>query len=401
MISVEQAVSALLEQASPINDTETMSIVSALGRVLAQDILSDHDVPPADNSAMDGYAVNINDLSATQESKTQLPVSQIIAAGHPPQKLEVGTAARIFTGAEIPEGANAVVMQEDCEALEDAVSIPGDISVNNNIRPKGQDIKKGSTILKQGRLLQPQDLGLLASIGIKDISVYRSLRVAILSSGDELVEPGQPLEPGKIYNSNRYLLHGFLQKMNIEVIDIGTTEDTEAATIDALKKASQADCIISTGGVSVGDEDHIKRAVTQLGHIDFWRIAIKPGKPVAFGKIGETPFLGLPGNPASVFVTFLLFARPLLSALQHQQANNLATAAYSLPANFTKKANPKRQEYLRARINDQGQIDIYPNQSSGVLSSTSWAQGLVIVPAQKSITLGDTVQFVDFRQLLP
>lgn len=393
MIGVEQAIAELLEKISPITDIESIELTSGLGRVLAQDIIAGCHVPPADNSAMDGYALNTNDITKS----TVLPISQTIAAGHPPKPLTQGTAARIFTGAEIPEGANAVVMQEHCESNGAKVTVPQNIEQNNNIRPRGQDITAGSVVLSRGRLLQPQDLGLIASVGISHIHVYRPLTVAIISSGDELVEPGYPLTSGKIYNSNRYLLHGILRKMNIQIMDIGITQDTEEATIASLREAATADCIISTGGVSVGDEDHIKRAVMQLGNIDFWRIAIKPGKPVAFGHIDETPFLGLPGNPASVFVTFLLFARPMLLTMQHQQAHTLHSL--HLPADFAKKANPKRQEYLRGRINDKGHIEIHPNQSSGVLSSTSWAQGLVIIPAQREVVPGDNVEFIDFKQL--
>ncbi len=421
MILVDDAIQQLLSQAVAITETETLSIKDGLasdalvnntlvndkwthnllGRVLAEDIYSTIDVPPADNSAMDGYAINVNDLSHTNT----LSVSQTIAAGQVTQALSHNTAARIFTGAEIPQGANAVVMQEQCELNEagNQVTLPSHVALHNNIRPRGQDIRCGDVVLRRNQKLTPQDIALLASIGVHTITVYRRLRVAILSTGDELVEPGTPLSPGKIYNSNRYLLRGFLAHMGIEVIDCGDVEDTLNATTTALKQAScRADCVISTGGVSVGDEDHIKTAVAQLGAIDFWRIAIKPGKPVAFGQLNDTEqtagtptaFIGLPGNPASVFITFLLFAHPFLMAQQHQTYR--APRGLPLAANFSWKANPKRQEYLRAKVNDAQGVDIYPNQSSGVLSSTSWAEGLVKVPINTPITQGDAVEFIPF-----
>lgn len=432
MLTIKAAVTQLLEKAVGINDIETIPLAETMGRVIAQDVVSTINVPPADNSAMDGYAVHVDDhvphtthtsyssyntynnTSNTKNTSTRFPISQTIAAGHPPQPLEKGTAARIFTGAEIPAGANAVVMQEKCtldnsDSLHPYVDIPSSVAINNNIRQQGQDIRCGDTILTQGRKLQAQDMGLLASIGIAHVAVYRRLRVAILSTGDELIEPGEHLPAGKIYNSNRYLLRGLLQQLDIEVMDIGVIADTLEATVAGLQQAANADCIISTGGVSVGDEDHIKAAVLQLGELNFWRIAIKPGKPLAFGSINilpnnktknshlqDTPFIGLPGNPASVFITFLLFARPFLLARQQQTPHS--PREIPLTANFSWKENPLRQEYLRAKINTEGNIDIFPNQSSGVLSSTSWAEGLVVVPPKTAITIGDSIAFIPFRE---
>jgi molybdopterin molybdotransferase len=407
MIPIDEAIQQLIAQAHPVTEVENVHLHDALDRVLAKDILSNMHVPPADNSAMDGYACHISDLN-TGSSSTTLNISQIITAGHPPHPLQKGTAARIFTGAEIPSGANAVVMQEQCTAHTNddntlkSVTLPSSVTANNNIRPQGQDIRQGDKVLLKHRCLQAQDLGLLASIGIQHIPVFRKLSVAILSTGDELVEPGQPLHAGKIYNSNRYLLHGFLSRMGIKVVDCGRVEDTHEATVQALRKAADCDCIISTGGVSVGDEDHIKHAVMALGELDFWRIAIKPGKPVAFGNIhhptGATPFIGLPGNPSSVFITFLLFANPLLKTLQHQHYQ--APKGMRVPANFDWKENPKRQEYLRARMNTEGQVDIYHNQSSGVLSSTSWAEGVAVIPIATPVKNGDTVQFIHFNEYI-
>jgi len=416
MLTIDQALEQLLAQAQPMSETETVSLPHGLGRVLAADIVSTIDVPPADNSSMDGYALAVDTLHTghhqvpNDTDTCQLAISQVIAAGHPPTPLKKGTAARIFTGADIPVGANAVVMQEHCTVSEgddntkydQYVTVPTDIALHNNIRPKGQDIQRGHTVLPQGRQLLPQDMGLLASIGLSQVLVYRRLRVAVLSSGDELVEPGQALGVGKIYNSNRYLLQGLLTHMGMEVVDIDTVEDNHDATVAALQSAAAADCILSTGGVSVGDEDHVKQAVSELGAIHFWRIAIKPGKPVAFGHIThankKVPFIGLPGNPASVFTTFLLLARPFLLTQQHQ-ANTTPTPT-SLIANFTWKANPKRQEYLRARLNQNNTVDIYPNQSSGVLSSTSWAEGFAVIPPQTAVAKGDIITFIRFCEWL-
>ena len=401
MITIDAAIEQLLLSANDykiaLTDTNVIHLTDALGRILATDITSEIDVPPANNSAMDGYAFNTESLEKNSKAFTSLHISQTIKAGHPPSPLEKNTAARIFTGAEIPLGANSVVMQEQCDTTESLhVKIPNTTLQNNNIRQQGQDIARGDVVLQKGRRLQAQDLGLLASVGIQQIAVLRPLTVAILSSGDELVEPGKKLHSGKIYNSNRYLLHGFLRQLGINVIDIGTVDDTLTATLAALEEAKKADCIITTGGVSVGDEDHIKQAVNQLGKIDFWRIALKPGKPVAFGSVEKTPFIGLPGNPASVFITFILLARPFLQQLRHETCK--PSISVRLPANFSRPANPKRTEYLRARINNH-RIEIHPNQSSGVLSSTIWAEGLAIIPPQTAITKGNDVEFLAFNGL--
>jgi len=352
MLTVEEALKQLLEYAKPIQQGEPAPITYALNRILAEDQCSAINVPPADNSAMDGYAIDIYDLAGLEDPT--LPVSQTIAAGHPPLPHIKGTAARIFTGAEIPEGANAVVMQEHCKIIEPTrkkgnkhhvqqVKVPGFVSLNNNIRHKGQDIKVGTTILEKGHHIRPQDIGLLASIGIAEVLVNRQITVAILSTGDELAEPNMIIGSGKIYNSNRYLLQGFLRSLSgVTVLDLGSVKDNRENTMSAFERASEADCIISTGGVSVGDEDHVKFAVEQLGSIDFWRIAIKPGKPLAFGQVNQVPFFGLPGNPASVFITFLLFVRPFILRLQNKAYQN--PTGTQIAANFSWKENPQRQE---------------------------------------------------------
>jgi molybdopterin molybdotransferase len=399
MLAINDALNQVLDTAKKLNAErkiiiDYLPIDESLGFTLAKDQISSINVPPADNSAMDGYAINCETLLT--EKSTQLIISQTIAAGHSPQKLAKNTAARILTGAEIPEGANAVVMQEQCEVKDNNVIIPCDIKKNNNIRTKGQDIKVGDCILNQGRVLSPQDIGLLASIGIANVPVFRPLTVAILSTGDELVEPGETLLAGKIYNSNRYLLKGFLKKLNMNIIDIGVVQDNLDATKASLEKAAaSADCIISTGGVSVGDEDHIKRAVSELGMLDVWRIALKPGKPLAFGSVGNTPFFGLPGNPVSTFVTFLLFVKPFLSQYQGQIYNSPTTIL--LTANFSNIANPKRQEYVRVKLNGN-KLELFPNQSSGVLSSVVQADGLGVIPIGHTINIGDTIEFISFNE---
>ncbi len=398
MLSINDALNQVLQQAKKIRDkrepiADTVPLEEALGLTLACDQISSIDVPPADNSAMDGYAINTQVLD---DSPTKMPISQTIAAGSVTEPLVEGSAARILTGAEIPKNANAVVMQEQCELEDGYVVVPANIPPQNNIRQQGQDIKTGDCILQQGHRLRPQDIGLLASIGIAKVSVYRPLTVAILSTGDELVEPGNTLSTGKIFNSNRYLLKGFLQKLNFNILDLGVIEDTLAATKASLQKAAaSADCIISTGGVSVGDEDHVKNAVTELGTLDVWRIALKPGKPLAFGTIDNTPFFGLPGNPVSTFVTFLLFVKPFLSLQQGQK--HITPRAMYVTANFSNKANPKRQEYIRVRFNNGG-LELFPNQSSGVLSSVVQADGLGVIPIGQTISPGDKIEYIPFDE---
>lgn len=408
---VEQALATLLSFALPIDETEMVPVEQALNRVLAEDQLSAVDVPPADNSAMDGFAFNSADTQGTEP--VTLTISQRIPAGVAPQPLQPGTAARIFTGAEVPEGADTVVMQENCQwnvtpqgdtlPVDNQVTLPAAPKAGDNIRPQGQDIKSGSVIMSRGHRIKPQDMGLLASVGIAEVAVYRKLKVAILSTGDELVEPGTELQPGHIYNSNRYTLAGQITALGFDYIDLGIVPDTFDATEQALRKAAQqADCIVSSGGVSVGEEDHVKACVEKLGSIDLWKLAIKPGKPLAFGNVLGTPFLGLPGNPAAVFVTCAIVARPYL--LKTQGANELLPTPVQVTANFDRKKPAKRQEYLRAKlvINEQGMAcaELAGNQSSGVLSTASVGHGFAIHPLNKTIKAGEPVQFLLFNDLL-
>jgi molybdopterin molybdotransferase len=397
LMSVEQAIENILSQAVPVKESESIDILDALNRVLADGLLSVIDVPGYDNSAMDGYAVHSEDC---QTSGCELAVTQRIPAGQTGTLLEKGSAARIFTGAPIPEGADAVVMQELCEGDENRVVINTIVKAGSNVRRAGEDITKGSIVLNTGKRLRAQELGLLASVGLAEVKVKRKLKVAIFFTGDEIIAPGQPLAPGQIYNSNRYTLRGLLQVMDCEIVDLGIVPDTLEATVDVLKQAAaSADLVITSGGVSVGEEDYVRIALEKLGELSMWRIAMKPGKPVAFGKVDKTLFMGLPGNPVSVFVTFLLFARVLILKLQGEE--NCLVKRFSVVADFD-WPKIKRQEYLRVRLlqkDHQTVAQLYPHQGSGVLSSASWADGLVEVLSDKAINKGDLVNYLPFEGL--
>jgi molybdopterin molybdotransferase len=410
LMPVADALSAILAAAQPLAAVETVPLLQALGRVLAADQRSTLDVPPCDNSAMDGYAVRVVDLA---DDNAVLPVSQRIPAGTMGGPLAAGTAARIFTGAAIPPGADSVVMQEDVELLEGsaitgsvikagAIKVCCEIRPGQHIRPQGQDIATGSVVVKQGKRLKPQDIGLLASIGVTAVPVFRRLKVAILSTGDELVEPGQPLAAGQIYNSNRYTLSALLTAMGCEVIDGGIVADDFERTCQQLQRlAGEADIILSSGGVSVGEEDHVKAAVESLGELTLWKLNIKPGKPLAFGTVAGKPFFGLPGNPSSVFVTFCVLARPYL--LKAQGQSDVEPVISQCKADFDWSRAGSRQEYLRARVvaGEQGScVSLYDNQSSGVLASASWANALVILPPGITVAKGDNVQIILLSELV-
>ena len=398
LISVEQAQKKILAQATAVAQTETVDIFDALNRVLAEDMRSSIDVPGYDNSAMDGYAVRSEDC---QRAANELPVSQRIPAGQVGSALQAGTAARIFTGAPIPEGADAVVMQEMCERTDDIVSINTVVEAGQNVRRAGEDIGEGSVVLAAGKRLRAQELGLLASVGLAEFSVKRKLKVATFFTGDEIIAPGQPLAAGQIYNSNRYTLRGLLQAMNCEVNDLGIVPDTLEATLDVLKTAAaDADLVVTSGGVSVGEEDYVRIALEQLGELSMWRIAMKPGKPVAFGKVDNALFIGLPGNPVSVYVTFLVFARSLILKMQGAEDHNAQATAVVAGFDWRKV---DRQEYLRvrlSRIDGKPVAALYPHQGSGVLSSVSWADGIVEVPLHKSISKGDLIDYFPFEGLI-
>jgi molybdopterin molybdotransferase len=394
--SVEEVQQQLLSDV-PAWGAEYRELLAALDAVLAEDVFAQRDVPPEDNSAMDGYALRAADLTANRS----LPLSQRIAAGEVGKPLQRGTAARIFTGAFIPPGADTVVAQEDCQESAGVVMVSAEVRCGQHIRPRGQDIKSGQLLLPKGHRLLAADLGLLASLGIKSVAVSKPLRVAIMSTGDELREPGEDLLPGQIYNSNRPMLAALLTRLGVEVVDIGIVADSPEATQQALERArDSADLVISSGGVSVGEEDHVKAQVEALGSLLMWKLAIKPGKPLAYGRLGEVPFFGLPGNPVSGFVTFSLLVRPyilkMLGATQLLPSQWPAVAAFDWPRAGT------RQEYLRARVqpkNGSMEVDVHPQQSSGALSSVSWANALAVIPVGKTVLKGDMLEVIFLRDI--
>jgi molybdopterin molybdotransferase len=391
LLSVDEALSQMLAQAKPVADIEEVPTLEATGRVLARAQRSTMDVPPMDNSAMDGYAVRIADGA-------RLRVAQKIMAGSVGKPLEAGTAARIFTGAPMPPGADAVVMQEHTTVDGDSVLLNKRPIPAQWIRRTASDIAKGSEILPAGKRLLPQDTGLAASVGIKMLPVYRKLRLGLFFTGDELVMPGEPLAPGRIYNSNRFTLRGLAEVFGAELRDYGIVPDSLDETRAVLRKAATAcDLVVTSGGVSVGDADYVKPAVEAEGALLMWRIAMKPGRPLAFGNVGKSFFIGLPGNPVSSFVTFLIFVRPFL--LKAQGMTDIEPHAIAARADFDWPEPDARREFLRARWNRQGGLELYPTQDSAVLTSTAWADGLVDNPAGKAIRKGDSVRFLSYAAL--
>ena len=394
MLSVDEALAQLLAGAQPLTQVEQVPTMEAAGRVLAKAQTSTMDVPPMDNSAMDGYAVRLSEVSLNGK----LRVGQRIAAGSMGKALEPGTAARIFTGAPVPQGADAIVMQEHCSVDSESVVVKKIPKKGEWIRLLGSDIRKGGTVLAAGKRLLPQDTGLAASVGIKSLPVYRKLRLGLFFTGDELVMPGEPLAPGRIYNSNRFTLNGLAAAFGCEVCDYGIVPDKLDKTREVLRRAAaENDVIVTSGGVSVGDEDHVKPAVEAEGSLLMWRIAMKPGRPLAFGRVGEAAFIGLPGNPVSSFVTFLIFVRPFLLKTQGQV--NIQPRTIEARADFDWPEPDARREFLRVKWNAQGGLELYPTQDSAVLTSTAWADGLVDNPAQGAIRKGDRVRFLPYSEL--
>jgi molybdopterin molybdotransferase len=394
LVSVEEALATLLGQARAVADIEDVPTLGAAGRVLARAQRSTMDVPPMDNSAMDGYAVRICDLEKTD----LLKVEQRIMAGSVGKALAAGTAARIFTGAPIPPGADAVVMQEHCEVDGDKVRVKKKPQKAEWIRYTGSDVKKGGEILAAGKRLEPQDTGLAASVGLKTLPVFRRVRLGLFFTGDELVMPGEPLAPGRIYNSNRFTLRGLAEAFDCELRDYGIVPDTLEATRQVLRKAcSECDVVVTSGGVSVGDADYVKPAVEAEGSLLMWKIAMKPGRPLAFGKVGDSFFIGLPGNPVSSFVTFLVFVRPFL--LKTQGRLQTSPRAIMVRADFDWIEPDARREFLRVKWNAQGGLDLYPTQDSAVLTSTAWADGLVDNPPNHPIRKGELVTFMPYSEL--
>lgn len=406
MISVREALDQLLGAADPVVGEERVGGFDADGRVLARDLISPLDVPRMRCTQMDGYAVRAADCAGASESRpVTLPVSQRIPAGQVPHALAAGQAARIFTGAMLPDGADAVVMQEQASSDGERVSIQHAPAPGEWVRPIGEDIRRESVILRAGTVLTPPAVGLAASVGFAELPVLRRVRVATFFTGDELAMPGEPLRPGAIYNSNRFVLRAWLARLGCELKDYGIVRDQREATIDALRAASHdADLILTCGGMSVGEEDHVRPAVEAIGRLALWQIAVKPGKPLAFGEVGSALdrhrraayFIGLPGNPVSALVTFLVFVRPFVRSLQGCAAHALAPVRRVLRADFDWPRPDRRQEYLRARLNAEGGLDLHPMQSSAVLTSTVWADGLIENPPGQVIRRGDPVQFIAF-----
>ncbi len=393
LIPVEEALTQLLELMPAPTAGEELRLADAWGRVLAEPVSADVDVPPEANSSMDGYAIRTADLNTA----VALPVSQRIPAGTRAEPLRPGTAARIFTGAPIPADADAVVMQEEAVEDQQGVRFTAVVRPGQNIRPRGQDIQAGQPLLAAGEKLSAQAMGVLASAGIDRVRVYRRPRVALLSTGDELVQPGQPLAPGQIYDANRFLLSGLLQQAGVVSIRTWQVADTAAATAEALREAAaDSDLILSSGGVSVGEEDHVRRQVEALGALQIWRIKLKPGKPFAAGQVAGTPFIGLPGNPASSLVTFYLLALPALRCLQGLADEPLS--GWQLPAGFSRDRPIGRDEYLRVRI-EGGCLVPQGNQSSGILSNSLQAGGLARVPADSCVEAGQLLEFLPFNLL--
>jgi molybdopterin molybdotransferase len=399
LMPLDDALARLQAAVQPLAGRETVSTFDARGRVLIEDVRSGLDVPPADNTSMDGYAVRCADV---KDAGTRLPVSQRIPAGVVGSALQPGTAARIFTGAQVPAGADAVVMQEQCEVDGDGVRINAVPEPGQWIRRRGEDVSAGSVVLHAGTRLTPASLGLAASVGAATLQVGRQPRVALFSTGDELAMPGEPLRPGAIYNSNRFTLRALIESCGALCTDLGIVPDRLDATRETLRRAAREhDLIVTSGGVSVGEEDHLRPAVQAEGRLDLWQIAMKPGKPLAFGEVRRADastawFVGLPGNPVSSFITFVIAVRPLL--LRLQGGTDLAPRTMALRADFDWPRPDRRREFLRVRRNDRGGLDLFPNQSSGVLTSVAWGDGVVDNPGGQAIRAGETVNYLPFAE---
>ena len=402
LMSADDALSFLIDSASVTAMTEAVSLDDSLGRILASDIHSTINVPGFDNSAMDGYTIALNDNQVAQENLS-FDVVDRIAAGSTGNDLKVGNAARIFTGAPIPNGANTVVMQEECTLSEDKsqITVKRAINLNENIRPTGNDILKDNVILSSGRQIKPQDISLAASVGVGELVVFKKIKVGVFFTGDELVEPGNPLTPGKIYNSNRYALVALLKQVGCDVINLGNIEDKLDATCEALEALeSQCDLIMTTGGVSVGEEDHVKPAVEKLGELNLWKIRMKPGKPLAYGKVKQTPFIGLPGNPVSSFVTFCIFSLPFIKKMQGN--SNYESKILKVKTNFDCKRAKPRREYARVRIDHSTETplaNLFPKQGSDVMSSVVWADGIIEIPENTTFETGTILNYYSMSEL--
>ncbi|NIR28783.1 MAG: molybdopterin molybdotransferase MoeA [Gammaproteobacteria bacterium] len=401
LLTLKDALDLLSRTLVTVTDTETVPLRCAGGRVLTEDVVAPRDVPPHDNSAVDGYGVHFEDLDRARQ--TRLPVRGRVAAGHPLARgVPRGEAVRIFTGAPMPPGVDTVMMQEDCRAEGDTVCLMPGIERGANVRRRGEDIAAGNVVLHAGIRLRPQDIGLAASVGRRQLEVSRPLRVALFSTGDELREPGQPLDQGCIYDVNRYTVATLLTSLGASVTDLGILEDRRDVIQDALAEAAEGhDLVITSGGVSVGEEDHVKAAVEALGRLHFWQLAIKPGRPIALGQLGRVPFVGLPGNPVSVMVTFLRVVRPLVLRLMGCDA--AAPVHYRVRAGFAHRKKPNRREWVRARLEVEGGEPVavkFPRQGSGILTSMAQSDGLVELPEDLTrLEAGAMVDFLPFREV--
>lgn len=403
LLPVKAALVHLQAVAQPVTALETIALEHAQGRILAQPVIAARAVPPCDNAAVDGFAVRHQDLDP--QRPTRLPVVMRISAGdRPASKPLAAAAARIFTGAPMPPAADTVFMQEDCQSDGDHVILPAGLKIGANRRCAGEDIAAGDCVLPAGRQLRPQELGIAASLGLARLSVHRRLRVALFSTGDELCQPGEIAGDGQIYDSNRQIIAAMLQANGFVVDDLGILGDDFAGIRDALSAAAEShDAVITSGGVSGGEEDHVKRAVSANGQIHLWRIAIKPGRPLAMGQLGTVPFIGLPGNPVAVMVTYLRFARPLLSRLAGGPWSE--PIFYPLPADFTFRKKPGRREYLRVTLrtgaDGQMRLDQVPGSGSGILTTMAAADGLVELDDDCTmIAPGDLLNYVPFTEVM-
>ncbi|CAA7621402.1 Molybdopterin molybdenumtransferase [Candidatus Terasakiella magnetica] len=399
-MSVDQALTQLRASLGPVVGLETVALRRGLFRILAEDVVASINVPPHDNSAMDGWAFRHADLPLDG----RLPVRGRVAAGHPlAHPLPAGAAVRIFTGAPLPDGADTVAMQEDCRDEDAYVVLPTHLKQGDNCRRAGEDVASGTVVLRAGIRLRPQDLGIAAAIGRTGLEVYKPLRVAVFSTGDEIRQPGAALPPGSIYDTNRFTATALLESLGAEVTDLGILPDDLHVIRTALRNAAAShDLILTSGGVSIGEEDHVKSAVVEEGALHFWRLAIKPGRPVALGEVAGTPFIGLPGNPVAVMVTFMLVARPM--ALMLMGASDLGLKRFAVEAGFSFRHKPGRREYLRARLaHMDGRLVAakFPSDGSGVLTSMVWSEGLVDIPEDRGdIAPGETVEFLSYAELM-
>lgn len=403
LMPLDEALAMLVERVGPVADVAPLPLVETGGRLLAEDVTAAVSVPPHDNSAVDGYAVFFDDLNP--DSETRLPVTGRVAAGHPLGRAAVrGEAIRIFTGAPMPKGPDTVMMQEDCSEEDDHVVVTPGIKQGANHRSVGEDVRKDDVVLRQGRRLKPQDIGLAAAVGRTQLAVYKPIRVAVFSSGDEVRDPGRPLPDGTIYDANRYTLMSAVTRLGGEVSDLGILPDDEATITEALAGAAEShDMLLTSGGVSVGEEDHLRTAVEAVGSLHFWRLAIKPGRPVAMGQIGRTPIVGLPGNPGAVLVTFMLIARPILLRLAGLE--DVSAQRFTVQAGFSHKKKPGRREFVRAKLatgeNGEPVVLKHGVSGAGILSSLVEADGLVDLGTDLTyLESGSSVDFLPFNEVL-